>query len=99
MKAIISTNELVKLISTTDILRILQLRNPDIKEVELTGTLSEPTFDPTPRFDPALLPLRIGRYLAEGNLIAGIKEARAMYGLGLKEAKDYCEQYYPRRTY
>ncbi len=67
----------------------------EIKEVVIEGLPIVATGDSN-LFNPNILPISIGKYLQQGNLIGAIKEARTLYGLGLKEAKDYCEMYYYR---
>ncbi len=67
----------------------------EIKEVVIEGLPIIATGGSN-SFNLNVLPLSIGTYLKAGNVIGAIKEARTLYGLGLKEAKDYVEQYFYR---
>ncbi len=80
------------IISQADLLTRFQRELPELKEIIVEGLVT-PQADTSNTFNPNVLPLSIGAYLKVGNLVGAVKEARTLYGLQLKEAKDYVEQY------
>ena len=81
------------LITQAELLQRFQRDLPDLKEVIIDGMSPASTSPSINTFNPNILPISIGVHLKAGNLIGAVKEARGLYSLGLKEAKEYCEMY------